>query len=98
MANSKIASPAEPAAPESEPLARGVVARGRSMLMNDPSGEIAALRHHPESATPIPIRKQIVLMPGDVFIGSESEVRRLRELGALHDPDKFAPADTAPAA
>jgi len=74
--------------PEAEPMASGTVARGRSIIVNDPSGEVVATRYVPETREPIKVLKQITFLPGQEFVAPLSEIQRLRETGFLVDPNR----------
>jgi hypothetical protein len=81
---------------ESEPLESATVARGRSVDMPSPGAKQEQTGFDLAEKRPVFRLPQTRYGPGQVVKLPRSEVRRLRALGFLVDPDAKAVAVTAP--
>lgn len=76
-------------AEEKEKLARGIVARGRTVRVPHPT-ETTVIGVNPETGKPMRGPKVQEFGPGQEVTLPEGEIKSFRALGYLEDPDKVA--------
>lgn len=79
---------------EKEQLARGVVARGRTVQVPHPT-EMIIVGTNPETGVPIRAPRRVEYGPGQEVTLTKSEINNLRSTGFLIDPDKLAGGEPA---
>jgi hypothetical protein len=72
-----------------EKLARGIVARGRTIVVQ--TNERIVIGTHPETGKAVTGFKMKDAGPGEEVTLPESEIKTLRSLGFLIDPNRLAP-------
>jgi len=81
---------------DNEPKAKATVARGRTVHAPIP-GAYEAIGFDPTTAEPLRVLRHRAYGPGETIEAPVAEIERLKRLGFLHDPARYATDEEAAA-